>query len=80
VVGSVTTKQSERWSRANGKVQHYRGQDLLKEQDDEPADVWIYFARVLTMLDIYPTLKVHNVEHMAYYWTWKRVYSVPSFE
>jgi hypothetical protein len=42
-VGSVTAKQNERWSWANGKFQHYKVQDLLKEQDDEPANVWIYF-------------------------------------
>jgi hypothetical protein len=24
------------------KFQHYKGQDLLKEQDDDPADVRVY--------------------------------------
>ncbi|KAF1993298.1 hypothetical protein P154DRAFT_527867 [Amniculicola lignicola CBS 123094] len=39
----VTTEQSERWSWTNGKFQCHKGQDLVKEQSDTPADVWIYF-------------------------------------
>lgn len=39
-----TTEQSETWSWTNGKFQCHKGQDLtMKEQNDSPADVWIYF-------------------------------------
>ncbi|KAL8735398.1 MAG: hypothetical protein Q9166_000943 [cf. Caloplaca sp. 2 TL-2023] len=40
---NVTTEQTERWSWTNGKFQCHKGQDLVKEQSDSPADVWIYF-------------------------------------
>ncbi|PVH94218.1 hypothetical protein DM02DRAFT_618786 [Periconia macrospinosa] len=40
---NVTTRQSENWSWTNGKFQCYKGQGLIKEQNDTPADVWVYF-------------------------------------
>ncbi|KAF2183360.1 hypothetical protein K469DRAFT_690111 [Zopfia rhizophila CBS 207.26] len=40
---NVTTEQSKRWSWINGKFQCHKGQDLIKEQSNTPADIWIYF-------------------------------------
>lgn len=40
---NATIEQSVRWSWTSGKFQCYKGQDLVKEQNDTPADVWIYF-------------------------------------
>jgi hypothetical protein len=39
----ATTKQSGTWSWVNGKFQNYHGQDRLKEQHNNPVDVWVYF-------------------------------------
>jgi len=36
------TQQTEEWSWTNGKFQYRRGQTLVKEQDETPADVWVY--------------------------------------
>ncbi|KAF2188850.1 hypothetical protein K469DRAFT_684145 [Zopfia rhizophila CBS 207.26] len=40
---NVTTEQSERWLWRNGIFQCHKEQNLVKEQNDTPADVWIYF-------------------------------------
>ena len=40
---NVTAEQTEKWSWINGKFQCHKGEDLVKEQSDTPADVWIYF-------------------------------------
>ncbi|KAH7021752.1 hypothetical protein B0J12DRAFT_705367 [Macrophomina phaseolina] len=39
----VRSEQSERWSWIKGKFQRHKGQDLVKEQNNTPADVRIYF-------------------------------------
>ena len=39
---SVPAK-NEIWSWTNGKFQYHKGRQLIREQDDTPADVWVYF-------------------------------------
>lgn len=39
---NVTSQQNERWSWTNGIFQCHKGKTLMKEQDETPADVWIY--------------------------------------
>jgi hypothetical protein len=37
-----TTALCEEWSWTNGKFQCRKGQTILKEQSETPADVWVY--------------------------------------
>ncbi|KAF2815589.1 uncharacterized protein BDZ99DRAFT_470955 [Mytilinidion resinicola] len=39
----ATTQQREEWSWTDGKFQCRKGQTLVKEQSDAPADVWVYY-------------------------------------
>ncbi|KAF2454500.1 hypothetical protein BDY21DRAFT_353104 [Lineolata rhizophorae] len=39
---NTTVEQIVRWSWTSGHFQCHKGQDLVKKQNDTPADVWIY--------------------------------------
>lgn len=43
VVDLSLSVATEVWSWNDGKIQCYKGRQLVKEQDDTPADVWDLF-------------------------------------